>query len=40
MLADVFKNFRNTCLEIYESEPARFLTALGLVWKAALKRQE
>ena len=25
------------CLEIYEPDPARFLTAPGLVWQAALK---
>ena len=25
------------CLEIYELDPARFLTAPGLVWQAALK---
>ena len=37
MLADVFENFRNMCLEIYELDPARFLTAPGLAWQAALK---
>ena len=26
LLADVFENFRNMCLEIYEVNPARFLT--------------
>ena len=35
--ADVFGNFRNMCLEIYEIDPARFLTAKGLAWQAALK---
>ena len=29
LLADVFENFRNVCLEIYETDPARFLTAPG-----------
>ena len=36
-LADVFENVRNMCLEIYELDPFRFLTAPGLTWKAALK---
>ena len=35
LLADVFENIRNMCLKIYELNPARFLTAPGLVWKAA-----
>ena len=30
MLADVFKNFRNKCIEIYELDPARFLSITGL----------
>ena len=37
MLAEVFENFRNICLEIYELETARFLTRPGLAWQAALK---
>ena len=36
-LADVFKNFRNTCLERYKLDPARFLSAPGLAWQACLK---
>ena len=28
--ADVFENFRNMCLKIYELDPARFLSAPGL----------
>ena len=31
-LADVFDNFRNMCLEIYELDLACFLTASGLGW--------
>ena len=27
LLADVFENFRNKCIEIYELDPARFLSA-------------
>ena len=36
LLADVFENFRNMYLEIYELDPARFFTASGLAWQAAL----
>ena len=35
MLPDVFENFRSMCLEL---DPTRFLTAVGLVWQAALKK--
>ena len=38
LLSDVFENFRNTCLNIYELDIAKFLLAPGLVWQAALKR--
>ena len=37
-LADVFENFRNMCSEIYEFDPAKFLSALGLAWQAAFKK--
>ena len=30
MLADVFENFRNMCLEIYELGPSKFLSTPGL----------
>ena len=30
LLADVFENFRNIYLKIYELDPARFLSAPGL----------
>ena len=31
LLADVFENFRNKCIEIYKLDPADFLSAPGLV---------
>ena len=38
LLADVSENFRNMRLEIYELDPAKFLSAPGLAWQAALKK--
>ena len=38
LLADVFDNFRNKCIEIYEFDPAHFLSAPGLSWQAYLKK--
>ena len=32
------ENFRNTCIEIYELDPAHFLPAPGLVLKACFKK--
>ena len=40
LLAYVFGNFRNKCIEIYELDPAHFLSPPGLAWQACLKRQE
>ena len=40
LLADVFENFQNMSLEIYELDLARLLTARGLAWQATLKRPE
>ena len=37
LLADVFENLRHKCIEIYELDPAHFLSAPGLVWQALLK---
>ena len=39
LLADVFENFRNKCIEIYELDPAPFLSAPGLAWQACLKKK-
>ena len=38
LLADVFENFRNTCLKVYELDPTHFLPLPGLVWQACLKK--
>ena len=32
--------FRNRCIEIYELDPAHFLSAPGLAWQACLKKTE
>ena len=40
LLADVFENFRDKCIEIYELDPAHFLSAPGLAWQACLKKTE
>ena len=40
LLADVFENFREKCLEIYELDPARFLSAPGLAQQACLKKNK
>ena len=38
LLADVFENFRNTCLKVYELDPVHFLSIPGLAWQACLKK--
>ena len=38
LLADVFENFRNTCLKVYELDPAHFLSLPGLAWQVCLKK--
>ena len=40
LLADVFENLRNKCIEIYELDPAHFLSAPVLAWQACLKNTE
>ena len=37
LLADVFENFKNKSLEIYELDPVKCLSASGLAWQAVKK---
>lgn len=37
LLADVFENFRVTCIDTYNLDPAHYYTAPGLSWDALLK---
>ena len=39
-LTDVFENFRNMSIKVYELDPAHFLSAPGLAWQACLKKAE
>ena len=38
LLADIFENFRQSCLENYELDPSHFVSLPGLAWQACLKR--
>ena len=38
LLADVFENFRQSCLKNYELDPAHFVSLPGLAWQACLKK--
>ena len=38
LLADVFENFKNIFIKIYELDPGKFLSAPGLVWQETLKK--
>ena len=38
LLADVFENFRDKCIEIYELDPAHFFSTPGLAWQTYLKK--
>ena len=40
LLADVFENFRNMCIKVYELDPAHFLSLPELAWQACLKKNE
>ena len=37
LLSDIFKNFRNMCLNLYELDPVSFVSAPGLTWQTCLK---
>lgn len=37
LLADIYENFRNCCLKIYELDPAHYYTLPGFSWDAMLK---
>ena len=39
LLADVFENLRNKCIEIYELDPAHFLSAPGLARQTSLQEK-
>ena len=36
LLADVFENFRKTCLQYYKLDPCNYFTSPGLSWDAML----
>ena len=38
LLADVFENFRNMCIKVYELDPAHVLSLSGLAWQACFKK--
>ena len=40
LLAEVFENFRNMCIKVYELDPAQFLSLPGLAWQAFLKKNK
>ena len=40
MLADVFGNFRNKCIKLYEFDPLHFVAAPSLAWQACLKKTD
>ena len=37
LLADVFENFRKTCIEYYKLDPCHYFSSPGLAWDACLK---
>ena len=39
-ITDIFKNFRDRCIDIYKLDPAYLLSAPGLACKLVCKRQE
>ena len=39
-MANVFENFRKTCLEIYKLDPVKYISAPTLAWQGILKKAE
>ena len=39
LLAGIFENFRNMCLQFYELDPAHCVTLPSYAWQAALKKK-
>ena len=39
LLTDVFENFRNMCIKMYELDPGHFLSLPELAWQVCLKKQ-
>ena len=39
LLANVFENFRNKYIEIYDFDPSYFCSAPGLTWQACIKKK-
>ena len=37
-LTNIFENFRSMYFEIFELDPAKFISALRLAWHAALRK--
>ena len=40
LLTDVFENFRNNCIKIYELDSSKFVSSPRLAWQAALKKKQ
>ena len=40
LLTDIFENFRNLCLKIYELDHAKCSSLPGLAWQGALKKSK
>ena len=38
LLADIFENFRQSCLKNYELDPVHFVSLPGLAWQACLEK--
>ena len=38
LLADIFENFRQSCLKNYELDPAHSVSLPGLAWQVCLKK--